>query len=80
MIRRFAFGSMVILTLIMGGLAGRAFADQPHMRAALDHLRSARSALQNANADKGGHRVRALGLVGDAIREVERGIEYERTH
>ncbi len=80
MIRRFVFASFVILTLVFGGLAGRAFAAQPHMAAALDHLRAARSSLQNATADKGGHRARALELIGDAIREVERGIEFDRNH
>jgi hypothetical protein len=49
---------------------------QPHMVAALDELRSARAELQTAEADKGGHRVRAIELVDDAIGQVRRGIDY----
>ena len=54
--------------------------DQPHMDAALDKLRSARSHLEAANEDKGGHRVKALEHVNKAIDEVQKGIEYARTH
>jgi hypothetical protein len=50
------------------------------MQAALDHLRAAKQQLDVADADKGGHRVKAIRLVGDAIVEVEMGIHYERTH
>ncbi len=49
---------------------------QPHMAAALDELRSARAELQAALPDKGGHRVRAIELVDDAIGQVRRGIDY----
>ena len=58
---------------VIGCVTGRG---QPHMQAALDHLQSARSELQVAVADKGGHRVRAIGLVDQAIGEVEAGMEY----
>ena len=57
-----------------------ALPDQPRMRAALDKLLSARSNLEAATDDKGGHRVKALGHVNKAIDEVKRGIEYDRTH
>lgn len=53
---------------------------QPHMVAALDELRSARAELQVAEADKGGHRVRAIALVNDAIEQVRRGIDYAGSH
>jgi hypothetical protein len=53
---------------------------QPHMAAALDELRAARAELQTAAADKGGHRVRAIELVDDAIEQVRRGIGYAATH
>jgi hypothetical protein len=66
--------------LLAGFVAGRANADQPHMMAARDHLRVARSELQAADADKGGHRVKAIQRVNEAIVEVDRGIEFERTH
>jgi hypothetical protein len=50
------------------------------MNEALDQLRAARSELDAANADKGGHRVKAVSLVDEAIAEVEAGIEYARSH
>ena len=55
-------------------------ADQPHMEAALDHLRAARKELDAAANDKGGHRGNAIRFVNDAIRETERGVEYSRRH
>jgi hypothetical protein len=55
-------------------------ADQPHMHAALDALRTAEQQLKEAVPDKGGHRVKALQLVKDAIIQVEKGIEYDRRH
>ena len=54
--------------------------DQPRMEAALDKLRSARSNLEAASDDKGGHRVKAIEHVNKAIDEVKKGIEYDRTH
>ena len=66
--------------LLAGFVAGRANADQPHMIAARGHLRAARVELQAADADKGGHRVKAIQRVNEAIIEVDRGIEFERTH
>lgn len=55
-------------------------ADQPRMKEALDLLRSARNHLNNATADKGGHRAKAIDYVDRAIDQVEKGIEYDRTH
>jgi hypothetical protein len=55
-------------------------ADQPHMHAALDALRTARHELEAADADKGGHRAKALRFVQDAIAQVERGIQFDRHH
>ena len=76
---RISFAILVLITLVAGFLAGCATGSgQPHMQAALDHLRSARSELNSAMADKGGHRVRALSIVDDAIAEVQAGIDYAR--
>ena len=47
---------------------------QPHMDDALAALRSARTALVEAKANKGGHRVKAIELVDAAIVEVQKGI------
>src|ERR1043166_9396109 len=55
-------------------------ADQPQMQAAKVNLEKAQNALNNASADKGGHRARAMELVGQAINAVNNGIEYDRTH
>jgi len=78
----------VLNTVVPAALVGFAFplvtkaavADQPHMQAALDALRLARRELEQASADKGGHRAKAIRLVNDAINEVERGIEFDRGH
>ena len=53
--------------------------DQPHMQAALSALQNARDSLNRADADKGGHRAKALGLVNDAISEVQKGIDAGRS-
>jgi hypothetical protein len=46
------------------------------MEAALDHLQSARTELESALADKGGHRARAMSLVDQAMAEVQAGMEW----
>ena len=53
--------------------------DQPHMDAALNFLRAARSDLDQANPDKGGHRANAIKLVDQAIDEVKAGIDAGRS-
>lgn len=57
-------------------VSGRVSADQPHMRAALNALRTARNELQIASTNKGGHRAKAMDLIDKAIVEVRKGIEY----
>jgi hypothetical protein len=61
-------------------LAPVAAVDQPHMQAALDALRDARTHLDAATPDKGGHRVKAIEDVNNAIDQVQKGIEFDRTH
>jgi hypothetical protein len=79
MIRRSLLPFVLLTLVLMGGfVAGRASAAQPHMNAALDHLKLARRELNAALADKGGHREKAIALVKDAITEVEAGIEVGR--
>ncbi len=72
--RTFVLTLTMAIVLFTGFLVGRASAGQPHMRAALDHLLSAKSELQVALHDKGGHRVKAIELVNNAIAEVRAGI------
>jgi hypothetical protein len=49
--------------------------DQPRMQRALELLRDAKSNLEAATSDKGGHRVRAIAYVNNAIDEVKKGID-----
>lgn len=55
-------------------------AREPHMAAALEHLRAARAELDQATPNKGGHRERAIKLVDDAIHQVQQGVEYSEHH
>jgi len=82
LIRRFRhFLSFPAVALVVGFAAGNAFAErQPHMQAALRALRNARQQLDSAEADKGGHRVKAVELVNQAIREVEAGVRFDNKH
>src|SRR4051812_44389802 len=47
---------------------------QPHMRSALVNLKAAKSQLEKASSDRGGHGVRAIELPQQVIDGVERGI------
>ncbi len=72
--------SLTALALILAFVAGQISAAQPQMQSALRNLKEARTNLNKATADKGGHRNRALALVNDAIDEVEKGIAFDRRH
>ena len=73
--------SLALVAMFAAGLGGSpspVTADpQPKMHTALDHLRSAETALQNAAHDKGGHRVKALALTREAIDQVKAGIKFD---
>lgn len=73
----FRIVSIALITLSFSA-ATPVFADQPHMNAALDHLRAARAELAAALADKGGHRDHAIALVDQAIAEVKAGKRFAR--
>jgi hypothetical protein len=77
---RIIIAFLLCAVLVSGFVIGRASADQPHMQAALEHLRAAKGELDRADTDKGGHRVRALKLVNEAIEQVEKGVGYDRHH
>ena len=67
--------------MFLGSFAvATAVPDQPFMKAARGDLNTARSELQKATPDKGGHRVKAIGLVNSAISEVNAGIAFDRRH
>ncbi len=55
--------------------AGTVLAAQAHMDSALSSLQTALSELNQAEADKGGHRANAIKLVKQAIDEVNAGIQ-----
>jgi len=57
---------------------GSAKADQPHMKRALDHLRTARAELERSEHNKGGWRSRAIRNVEQAIHDTENGIREAR--
>lgn len=57
-----------VALLVLTFFAGRASAvPQPNMEAALGHLEQAKTALERAEHNKGGFRVKALGFVNQAI-------------
>ena len=69
----------VLILLAIAAIAA-AVPEQPFMKAARGDLMTARSELQQATANKGGHRVKAIGLVNSAIAEVNEGIAFDRRH
>jgi hypothetical protein len=78
--------STFVLTGCLGsvalyGLATPAHADQqPKMQAALGALEAAKTNLENATHDKGGHRVKALEATKEAIEQTKKGIAYDNAH
>jgi len=66
---------LVIGILIGGAIGSWAAINQPHMKAALEALKSAKTELEMAEHNKGGHRVKALELVEKAIVQTKKGIE-----
>jgi hypothetical protein len=66
---------LVLSLLVMSAFAVRAFAmPQPNMEAALGYLQQAKAALEHAEHNKGGFRVKAIGSVDQAIGAVREGI------
>jgi hypothetical protein len=53
---------------------------QGHMLNARSSLNSARDELSQASHDKGGHRVKAIGLINQAIEQVNAGIAVGESH
>jgi len=72
-----AAGSLT-LAMGMGVFVGAAWARQEYMDQALSDLRDAKSNLQEARHDKGGHRIAAIRYIDEAIDEVQAGIEAGR--
>lgn len=59
-----------------GAVSAPALADQPYMRVAYGQLIDARATLSAGRTDKGGHRVRAIALINEAMAEVRAGRDY----
>ena len=53
---------------------------QPAMKLALEKLEAAQKSLEEATADKGGHRAKALKLMKKAAAEVQAGIDFDNKH
>jgi hypothetical protein len=56
--------------------AGAAYAFQPHMVSARDHLNAALNELQMAVADTGGHREIAIDRAREALDQTNQGIAW----
>jgi hypothetical protein len=73
----------MVLVFVLGSMLGAGLAsaeNQPHMQDALGALQSAKTALEQAAHDKGGHREKALEHVNHAIEQVQKGINFDDTH
>ena len=67
---------VLVIGLLIGGAVGSwAAVHQPHMMAALEALKTAKTELEMAEHNKGGHRAKALELVEKAIHQTKKGIE-----
>jgi hypothetical protein len=76
--RKLAIALALCCALTLGFTAGRASADQPHMQAAKADLNAALDDLRQADSNKGGHKERAMGLINQALIEVQLGIDFAR--
>ena len=65
------FGAVALLVS-----AGEALAYQGDMERALRQLQGALRSLREATPDKGGHKATAIGLIEQAMSEVQAGIDY----
>jgi len=70
-----AVGVLVVVLVLGGAIAGWAAMRQPHMIAALDHLKAAKTELEMAEHNKGGHRVKAIEFIDRALEQTRKGIE-----
>jgi hypothetical protein len=78
MMKRIVGALVVVFGLI--AVANAAPPDQPFMEAARADLQKAKTELNLATRDKGGHRGKAVNLVNQAIGQVNAGIQFARRH
>lgn len=83
-ITRRGFATAVATSVAAIGLVGAtvdsADAYQGNMERALASLYQALGELRQATSNKGGHRVKAMEMVGQAIAETQAGIEFANEH
>jgi hypothetical protein len=72
---RLAVGAFALAVTFGTIGAGTAYAYQEHMFTARNDLQQATNELQQAEHDKGGHREAAIGLIQQAIDQVNQGIQ-----
>ena len=72
--------AMSLVILLTAGIIAAGTPDQPFMQAARADLQTAKRELQQATANKGGHRGNAIGLISQAIAQVNQGINFDRRH
>jgi hypothetical protein len=65
---------------LLGASTNSANAYQGNMERALGSLHQALGELRQATANKGGHRVRAMEFVNQAIAETQAGVEFADEH
>jgi hypothetical protein len=70
--RKLLLGAAIASSLGIGYAIGA----QPHMAETIVILQAARAELVKATPNKGGHRERALGLIDQAIGEVQAGMNF----
>ncbi len=78
--RRLAVLAAGVAAVGIAGTATRAEAYQGDMERALSSLYDALGALREASSNKGGHRVKAIALIQQAIEETREGIDYADAH
>jgi len=80
--KRIGIFSGILALILLGAFVTPSLVaeNQPHMRAALEHLNAAKAELEAAERDKGGHRTRAQQLTQQAIDEVKAGISFANQH
>ncbi|TDR94739.1 hypothetical protein EV668_2027 [Enterovirga rhinocerotis] len=69
-------GAGLAATSVATVAANEALAYQGNMERAVSSLYSALGSLRESTSDKGGHRVKAMRLIQQAITEVQSGIEF----
>ena len=76
----FAFAGALATSLLVPYTRAAHAEEQPHMESAAQLLKMAKEHLQLATTDKGGHRVKAISLVNDAIEQVQKGIAFDNAN